>query len=240
MNEITGYVSQLAKLLPAVPGFRNEGVIALIFIVIVGAFVADYIKRRRRHAEAPVDVGPEDPPSFLRALFFTLLLMGTVISFAGVLFVPTAAWSQLGMGLGAGFGVLAFLYGLRRYKLGLWRNNPKQTLTRARLGLVALPFVAAFALWATLVLTGGAIYTGLAGTPETLAVTLSKHLYHDRYGDHRCLKSPAFGDNFLSDLFGEFCGIDDAEFEALPPHFAAVLDIRRSGLGYLVISYHRR
>jgi len=240
MNSITDLLSSLERLLPVIPGVRNMGMLCFSFLLVLGALLFDDIKKRRAQAGAPVDVGTDDPPSLLRAGFFLVLAMGTIISFAGILFVPAETWSQLGTGFCAGLSILAFLYGLKRYRLGLWRNNPRQTKTRARIGVVVLPLVAFFAFFATLVLTGGAIYTGLFGRNETMPASLTKHFYHDRYGNHRCLKSPAFGDNFASFLFSEFCGIEAEDFAALPAHFDAELDIKRSALGYVVIGYRRR
>lgn len=225
---------------PDIPGLRNTLPISIAALVMAGCVIFDFFRTKKAQAALPVDVeAPESYPLGRNALLL-LFIIATIVSYAGVLFIPADVWHDLGTGICAALGILSFIYGLQRYLSGAWRKNPRMTRSRAILGVTAMPLIAFLLFWGALVLSGGALYTAAAGHNETLETVLTKHRYHDKAGTHYCLQSPDFANGNWLHFLTELCGLDADEFNSLPPHFRAVLDVRRSGLGYTVIRYRRK
>ena len=224
---------------PEIRGVHNVAAISatILFIFIVGIF--QHVKRAKEVAAQPVDVQGVEP-ALGQIILILLLVIACIISYAGVLFIPAKTWHDLGTGLCAGLCILGFIYAVQRYVKGTWRSNPKMTKSRALMGVAAIPAVGFFLFWGALVLTGGAAYTAAAGHDEKLTTELVKSTYHDKGGQHYCLSSDDFANGHWVQMMREFCGLEPDDFNALPPHFKAELNIRRSALGFIVIDYKRK
>ena len=222
---------------------RDEWAVLVLLAGIPLVLAIDYHTHKKRAAEKSrlLGLAPEDvePFPFRQHLFMVLLTAFWLYGLIGPLFVPSDALRATGLGMSLAADIWVTLWALQRYRSGKWREVPKMTPGKAKFGVLCVPLVMFFIFWGAIVSTGGGVYTRLTGSPDTLQLAVSRYHYHDKFGDHYCLAAPAFRPAYLFDIFDNFCGLEQDEFDALPDHFPATFTLRRSPLGFIVESYKR-
>ncbi len=212
-------------------------------VLLAGIPLVLYIDYRKHLTRQAARVGGSDtlPEPYPLRLHLAVALMTAfwLYGLLGPLFVPAESFRDTGTGMALAGDIWMTIWAVKRYRSGKWRETPNMTAAKAKFGVVCVPLVMFFIFWGAIVTTGGGVYTRLTGTVDTLRLTPTKYHYHDKFGDHYCLSSPAFRPAYPCDIFDNFCGLDEDEFDALPDQFPATFTLRRSALGFIVESYKK-
>ncbi|MDE1153022.1 MAG: hypothetical protein PW788_10845 [Micavibrio sp.] len=209
-------------------------------IFLASIILAGFLQLRKYKKSVAAAVAAGKPAESARKTFgprevLALLVIGVwVFSLFGPLFVPNDAWRDFGFGACCALDIWAFLYGLKRYQTGAWKETPNMTPLKAKLGVFCIPLVAFFIFWGALVTNSGVMAAEFFGTPGKLALKVHKKHTHDKFGDHYCVTADAFKNAYPVPMFRSFCGLDAEAYDALPDDvFSAEFTTLNGPLGFV-------